>query len=184
MNYQTSDPIVLGSGELYIGLASSITDLSNLTTVEEEALINIGAIESGATITINTEKMEIKSSNRGLIKKFTVDKEIRFSTGIMTWVLKNIATYLLGSSFNKDATTGTEKMIINKNDEAPVVYLRFVHTKKDGGTLTVNMYKAQFDGELSFAFEEENPTTINYEFVGLADDNLNYVEFVETFPQA
>lgn len=181
MDYQTSEPIILGSGELYIGLASEIADLANLTTQEEEALVNIGAIESGASITIKTEKKEIKAANRGLIRKFVVDKEVRFSTGIMTWVMENVAKYLLGSTFTKDATTGQEKFVLNKNDDAPVVYLRFVHKKKTGGSLTVNIYKAQFDGDLSFTFDDEKPLTVDYEFVALADDSGNYVEFIETF---
>lgn len=178
LNYQASDPIILGSGELYI-----FTGYTGTTPTDTD-LINIGAIESGATITIKTNKMEIKSGNRGLVKTVTVDKEIKFATGIMTWIMENISKYLIGSTFSKDETTGEEKMIINKNDESPVVYLRFIHKKPGGGTLTVNLYKAIFNGDLLFEFDEKKPTTINYEFVGLADDDLNYVEFIETFPEA
>lgn len=178
MHYQANDPIILGSGELYIGLASEIDDLSELTALEEAALVNIGAIESGANVAIETEKKEIKSSNRGLIKKIAIDKSVKFSTGVMTWVLKSISDFLLGSTYTENE--GIKKMIVGLEDESPIVYLRFVHKKKTGGTLTVNIYKAQFDGELNFIFDNENPTTINYEFVGLADDDLNYIEFIET----
>ncbi|NLB11498.1 hypothetical protein GX831_03540 [bacterium] len=181
MNYQPSDPILLGSGELYIGLAKDIEDLSNLTTTEEEALVNIGAIESGANIAIKTDKLEIKSGNRGTVKKITVDKEVRFSTGIMTWIMENVSKYLLGANFSKDELTGEQKMVISRRDNSPIVYLRFVHEKQDGGTLTVNIYKAQFDSELGLDFTQENPVTINYEFAGLATDDLNYIEFIETF---
>lgn len=169
MNYQTSDPIILGSGELYLSLSATPT---------ENNFINIGAIDSGATITIGNEKKEIKSSNRGLIKKITVDKSVKFSTGIMTWVLENISKFLLGATYTN--VDGTKKMVVSFNDESPIIYLRFVHKKKSGGTLTVNIYKAQFDSEIELVFDNENPTTVNYEFVGLADDDLNYVEFIET----
>ncbi len=178
MNYQESEPILLGSGELYLGLVTGIADLENLTTIEEEALTNIGAIESGASITIGAEKIEIKSTNRGLIKKITTDKNIKFSTGIMTWILENISKFLLGAAFTDDGA-GTKKMILNFDDESPIIYLRFVHQKKSGGTLTVNIYKAQFDGDLSFEFSDK-PTTVNYEFAGLANDNKNYIEIIET----
>ena len=97
--------------------------------------------------------------------------------------MKNISDHLLGSTFTKDAITGTEKVVINKNDQSPEVYLRFIHTKKAGGTLTVNIYKAQFDGDLQLNYESEKPTTVNYEFVAMADNDLNYVEFEETFPE-
>ncbi len=179
MHYQESDPIILGSGELYIGLVADITDLESLETTEEDALTNIGAIESGASITIGSEKVEVKSTNRGLVKKITTDKNIKFSTGIMTWILENISKFLLGSTYTVDGTSGAKKLVLNLEDDSPIVYLRFVHTKKTGGTLTVNIYKAQFDGELGIEFGE-NPTTVNYEFVGLANANKNYIEIIET----
>jgi len=180
MDYQNSDPIILGSGELFIGLTSGIVDLSNLTVPEAEALVNIGAIESGAKIEINTEKLEIKSANRGIVAKLNTDKAVKFSTGIMTWVMENVATYLTGSTYTKNATTGEQKMIIGKDDATPVVYLRFVHTKKSGGTLTVNIYKAVFDADLALEFTDEKPVTVDYEFLALTDTSNNYVEFIET----
>lgn len=183
MHYQKSDPIILGSGELFIGFANEIIDPEILTTEEEAKLINIGAIESGATIDIANEYKEIKSANRGTVAKFKIDSSCKFSTGICTWVLENISKFLTGSKFTEDKTEGKRKMVIGKDDTPPVVYLRFVHTKKDGsGELIVNMYKAQFDGDLNFVFENENPVTINYEFAGMTNNNNNYVEFVETFP--
>lgn len=179
-HYQKSDPIILGSGELFISLAKDIVDPENLTTEEEAALINIGAIESGATIDIADEKIDIESANRGLIAKISTKKEIRFSTGIITWNISNISKYLLGSTFTENESTGEKKMIISDKDSSPTVYIRFVHEKKDGGQLICNIYKGVFDGELSLAFEGENPTTVNYEFVSLTNKNRNYVEFIET----
>lgn len=182
MHYQDSSPIILGSGELYIGFANEIADLENLTTAEEEKLINIGAIESGANVDIANEHQEVKSANRGTIMKFKVDSEVKFSSGIMTWHLENISKFLTGSEFEEDKTKGERKMVIGKDDNPPIVYLRFVHTKKDGtGELIVNMYKALFDGDLNLVFDNENPVTVNYEFVALTNDNNNYIEFVETF---
>lgn len=183
MHYQKSDPIILGSGELFLALANDIIDPENITTEEEAKFINIGAIESGANIDISNEYQEVKSANRGLVKKFKIDSEVKFSTGIMTWNMENISKFLTGSEFIEDKTEGKRKMVIGKDDMPPIVYLRFVHTKKDGsGELIVNMYKAQFDGDLNFVFENENPVTINYEFAGMTNDNNNYVEFIETFP--
>lgn len=181
MNKQVSDPIILGSGELYLGLVDSITNLEELTTVEEETLINIGAISGGANITIGSEKIEIISDNRGLIKKKTTAKNVKFSTGAITWIMKNVSNFLLGATYTDDTSGKEKKMVVGLNDNDPIVYLRFVHTKDDGTTLTVNIYKAQFDGELAFDFTKENAMSVNYEFVGLANDNNNYVEFVETY---
>lgn len=184
MNYANSDPIILGSGELYIGLASDIADLTSLTTVEEEALINIGAIEAGASLTITNQKADVVSANRGKLMKFLIDRDVKFTTGILTWDSQNVCDFLLGGSYSEEKDAGdvvtSKKMVVGSKDVLPDVYLRFVHTKKDGGKLTVNIYKANFDGELSFLFEKEKATTINYEFMAMAHDTSNYVEIIET----
>ncbi len=41
--------------------------------------------------------------------KIKLDSEVRFSTGICTWVLENIAKFLTGSKFTEDTTTGERK---------------------------------------------------------------------------
>ena len=101
MHYQKSDPIILGAGELYLGFANDIKDLEKLTVEEEEALVNIGAIESGANITIGNEYKEIKSANRGTIAKIKIDSNVEFDTGICTWKMSNISQFLTGSKFVK-----------------------------------------------------------------------------------
>lgn len=182
MHYQESDPIILGSGELYLALASDIADPEKITTEEEAKFINIGAIQSGANIDISNTYQEVEAANRGLIGKFKIKTETRFSTGICTWVMENVSKFLTGSTYTDDTVTGERKMVIGKDDNSPTVYLRFVHKKKDGsGDLIVNMYKAVFDGDLNFVFNTDNPVTVNYEFVGMATDKGNYVEFIETY---
>ncbi|MCK9443154.1 MAG: hypothetical protein M0Q14_01270 [Tissierellaceae bacterium] len=187
MHFQKSDPVILGSGELYILEYDKITDPANLTENEEEQLINIGAIERGCTITVGTETKDIKSGNRGVVAKWIVDKEVKLTTGVMTWIMKNVAQYLLGANYEetKDGEKVTQsKMVISKNDNAKPVYLRFVHNKRTGGQLIVNIYRAIFDSDLQFTFDDDNPTSINYEFLALSDGvNNNYVEFIETFEE-
>lgn len=182
MNVQASDSeIILGSGELYLGFISDIIDLENLTTIEEEALSNIGAISGGSTITLGSEKIEVTSDNRGLIKKKTTAKNIKFSTGVITWVMENVSKFLLGATYADDTLNKEKKMVIGLGDSDPIVFLKFVHTKEDGTTLTVNIFKAQFDGEIGLVFNKDAAMSVNYEFIGLANDDNNYVEFVETY---
>ena len=182
LHFQQSDPILLGAGELYLMFAKDIEDLENLTTEEEDNLINIGAIESGATINIENTYREIKSANRGTVARMKVDSECVFDSGIMTWVLENIAKFLSGSKFTKDLD-GSQKMIIGHQDESPVCYLRFIHHKKSGGQLIVNIYRAVFNEALNFAFNQDDPVTINYSFAALTNHKNNYVEFIETFSE-
>ena len=68
LNYKESEDIILGSGELYILETDKIVDPTKLTTDEEEKLINIGAIESGCTINISTEKKDVETGNRGIVQ--------------------------------------------------------------------------------------------------------------------
>lgn len=180
LHKQESNPVILGSGELYICLASDIANPEVVTTEEEAKFINIGAIESGASIDIGNTYKEVISANRGLIAKFKIATEVRLSTGICTWKLANIGKFLTGSTFTE--TVSERKMIVGKDDKSPIVYLRFIHKKDDTSELTVNMYKAMFDGDLSFVFNTDNPVSINYEFIGMTNNAGNYVEFVETIP--
>ena len=184
MHYQESDPIILGSGELYILEADKIVDPTKLTTDEEEKLINIGAIESGCTINISTEKKDVETGNRGIVARWVVKREVKLTTGVMTWVMENVAKYLLGADYEetKDADENIiqTKMTVGVKDSKPI-YIRFIHNKRTGGQLIVNIYKATFDGDLSFVFDKDNPTSINYEFLAMPDKDKNYVEFIETF---
>ena len=114
--------------------------------------------------------------------KFKIDSDVKFDTGIMTWNLENISKFLTGSKFNETQTE--RKMIVGKDDMPPIIYLRFIHTKKDGtGELVVNIYRAMFNDDLSLNFSNENPVTINYNFAGMTNVNNNYIEFIETFAE-
>ncbi|OCZ52192.1 hypothetical protein [Dehalobacter sp. TeCB1] len=179
LNYQAADPIILGSGELYLG---TVTNPEAATETEiEAALKNIGAIESGATLTYKPTIKEVKSANRGTIMRFVSDEEVKFDCGILTWKIDNLAL-LAPAAVSTDATTGTKTVKIGNKGMLPVNYLRFIHTKKDGsGTLIVNISKAQNTSGFKFSFEKDNPLSVGYEFEALSDANGNLVEIIETF---
>lgn len=179
LNYQAADPIILGSGELYLG---TVANPETATETEiEAALKNIGAIESGATLTYKPTIKEVKSGNRGTIIRFISDEEVKFDCGILTWKVDNLAL-LAPATVNTDAVTGTKTVKIGAKGGLPVNYLRFIHTKKDGsGTLTVNISKAQNTNGFKFSFNNDNPLSVGYEFEALSDANGNLVEIIETF---
>lgn len=180
LHYQESDPIILGSGELYLGKV-----LNPETATEEEitaALKNVGAIESGATLQYNPTIKTIKSANRGTIASFVSEEEVKFNCGIMTFILENLAT-LAPATVTDDKVTGKRTIKIGGKGTLPINYLRFIHTKKDGtGTLTVNIFKAQATNGFQFTFDNENPLVTNYEFTALSDNDGNLVEIIETYP--
>ncbi|MGF7057186.1 hypothetical protein [Brassicibacter mesophilus] len=179
LHYQEADPIVLGSGELYLGKVDNVETATE--EVIEVALKNIGAIESGATLTYTPTIQDIKAANRGKIMSFVTDEEVTFNCGIMTWVIDNLAT-LAPATVTTDETTGTKTIKIGGKGMIPVNYLRFIHKKKDGsGELIVNIYKAQSTKGFQFTFDKDNPLSINYEFSALSDNDGNLVEIKETF---
>ena len=179
MDFQEADRIVLGSGEIYLGLTKEIEDIFNLTKEEEEKLVNVGAIESGATLNISNSSEAIESDNRGVIARFSQGKDVEFSTGVMTWNLDNMAKFLTGS---KVEVKGNKKIMrISDKDNANEVYIKFVHEFKDeSGELVVNIFKAQFSGDLEFVFSKEGATTQDYKFSAMAvGKDSNYLEIIE-----
>jgi len=88
LHFQESDPIVVGSGELYLG---KVDDPEKASESEiEAALKNIGVIEAGATLAYSNEMQEIHSANRGLIMRFMTSQKVEFNCGVMTWVFDNL----------------------------------------------------------------------------------------------
>lgn len=182
LHTQTSEPIILGSGELYLGTVAN-PDTADETTISA-ALVNIGAIESGASITYKPTVKDVESANRGTITKFVTKEEVSFKTGIITWVIDNLSR-LAPMAITTDGSTGKKTIKIGNKGSIPVNYLRFVHTKKDNsGTITVNIYKAQNVNGFSFGFDKEKPLSIDYEFTALATSDGTLCEIVETFTSA
>jgi len=182
LNYQESDPILIGSGELYVCKYKDIVDPALLTEAEEAKLINIGAIKEDAVIKVSKEFTEVKSTNRGLVKKLCKETNVKLTAGVITFIMENIAKFLYGSTYTVDDVKKTKKMIIGSKDTSPECYIRFINIDKTTGKkLIVNIYKAIFDGEQEFTFGED-ATAINYEFSALSVNIAgvqSYVEFIE-----
>ncbi len=181
MHYQEADPILVGSGELYIGKVNNPESATE--QVIETALKNIGAIQAGATLTYSNQMQDIYSANRGLLMRFMTSQKIEFSCGIMTWVMDNMELLCPGTVEDiTDEMPRGKKIKIGKAAELPINYLRFVHEKSDGsGDLIINIYKATPEGGFELTFDRENPLSVDYKFVALATDSGNLCEIIETF---
>lgn len=180
LDYQEADPILLGSGELYLGT------VANPETATEDAiqaaLVNVGAIESGAELVYKPTIKEIESGNRDTVARIISKEEVTFSVGIITWNVDNLAIFS-PASITTDATTGTKTVKIGNKGMLKTNYLRFIHTKDDGSTLTVNISKAQNTNGFKFGFNKDKALTNDCEFSALADNNGNLVEIIETFAE-
>lgn len=182
LNYQESDPIVIGSGELYVCKFTDISNPAALTEADEAKLINIGAIKEDAAITVKKEFTDVESVNRGTVKKFCKKTTVTLKAGVLTFVLENLAKFLYGSKFTENTTAKTKKMVIGTVDAAPECYIRFIHTDKDTGKkLIVNIFRGMFAGEQEFTFGED-ATVFNYEFSALStqiEGEPAYLEIIE-----
>ncbi|WP_407268969.1 hypothetical protein [Radiobacillus sp. PE A8.2] len=175
------DDILLGSGQLFLG---EIEDVETATESEiEAALEEVGHISSGAALSYSPEFYEVKGGELNqVIKTFLTNEEVTFTSGILTWNLKNIEK-LVAASYSEDTEAGTRRIGIGGLKNVPMNYLRFVHTKQDTGKkLTVNIFKAQNQGGIELNFNPEEETVIDVEFKaipakGKADGNL--VEIID-----
>lgn len=173
------DNYLLGSGDLFIGTVPNVA-----TATEEEitaSLVNVGAISGGATLTYTPTFYEIESANRGTIASFKTKEEVVFKSGILTWNLKNLEK-LSAAYYSEDLATGVRRLGIGGAKNVPINYVRFVHTKPDGNTLTMNLFKAQAQSGFELTFDKEQETVIDAEFKAMAvigKDDGNLVEIID-----
>ncbi|MGX1902431.1 hypothetical protein ACT3HK_13945 [Thermolongibacillus altinsuensis] len=169
------DTILLGSGDLYLGQVDP-----NATETEiQAALVNVGAISGGATLTYKTKFTDVKSANRGTLMSFLTDEEVTFKSGVLTWNLENLSK-LYAANFTSDTTK--KRVGIGGIKNVPINYLRFVHTKPDGKKLTVNIFKAQAQDGFDITFDSEKETVLDVTFKALSVTNKtdgNLVEIIE-----
>jgi hypothetical protein len=169
--------VILGSGDLYLGVVDSSATEDQITA----ALVNVGAISGGSVLTYKPKFHDVVSANRGTFASFKTDEEVTFKSGILTWNLSNIEK-LSAAYYSEDNTKGIRRVGIGGMKNVPINYLRFVHTKPDGNTITMNMFKAQSQGGFNITFDSEKETVIDVEFKALAVTNKtdgNLVEIIE-----
>lgn len=174
--------VVVGSGYLYAGIADDFENPFELTDADKEKLVEIGYIESDATLKATAESVDLKTANYGKIGKIYSDKEVAFTTGIISWNLESVSKFLTGSKY--ETTASGSRYYYGVDDEAPKVLLRFIaDDQKEGKTITIVMPAAQFQGELEMNFSAENPVSFNYAFDLMMDvnpaDHKSYYFYVD-----
>lgn len=173
-----ANKILLGSGDLYIGQV----DPNASETEIETALVKIGEISGGATLTYEPEFEEVRGgAQNAVLAVFKTAESVTFTTGLITFDLENIAK-LNAAYYSEDTTEGKRRVGIGGLRDVPVNYLRFVHTKPDGKRVMVNIFKAQNQKGFELSFDPEDATVMDLEFIALAVPNKtdgNLVEIVE-----
>ncbi|WP_273130017.1 hypothetical protein [Bacillus weihaiensis] len=176
------ETVLLGSGTLL--LAEGIDPTSATEEEIEAALVEVGKISEGASLTLENEFVEVRGGQKNqIIDTFQTNETVTFSTGICTWDLSKMSKFT-SASYTEDKTTGKRRMGIGGLPMVKPSYLRFEHEKKDGFKIKINMFKAQNQAGLTLNFNNEDPSVQEYEFKLLADNsksNGNLVEIVEEF---
>lgn len=155
--------VIVGSGYLYAIDADKIENPFDMTAEDIEKLIEIGYIQGDATLKATAASVDLKTANYGKIGKIYSDKEVAFTTGIISWNLENVSKFLTGSKYTP--SENGSRYYYGVDDNAPKVLLKFIaDDQKEGKTISIVMPIAQFQGELEMNFSAENPVSFNYAF--------------------
>lgn len=181
-NYNNiSDSIVLGDGELYLAYYEDVIDADENLKAESDiisALKMVGAIDSGATITYKPSNTTIKPANR---PKFYIktDEECTFKSGTLNFIPENVS-YVAPVIQTEDITTHVKKLVVGGKQQAPNVYLRYIHTEPDGSIIQLDMTECQCINGTSFAFNDK-PVVLDMEFdslTGMTDVGCMAIQFI------
>jgi hypothetical protein len=151
-----SQEILFGTGELFI-------------VAEDETETKVGESSGEATLNASNEFTDVRGGVKNqIIGSFMTSETVIFNAGIVTYDLKNISEFMAGY-FSEDTTAGTRTLGIGGKRTVPIKRLRFVHTKEDGKTITLEMHRAQNRSGLQWTFNAEEATAFDFEFTLLAD---------------
>lgn len=165
-----SKNIILGSGKLYMKKMSASDTLDTTTLCVDDN--QIGLIKGGAQLSYSAEKADIYDDLKIVQKRFITSEEVKFSTGLITFDLEALG--LLAGNANYVPATGKNTLKLGgpEGREIEKVALAFVHEKSDGKKITVSMI-ATNDNGLTLAFNPDEATQIDAEFVAVAGSDTN-----------
>lgn len=160
-NIDNSEEIILGSGDLYLAeFTGEIPEDSVIEADDNRA----GNVKGGATLEYSQTSQTVKDDKGRVKKTITTEEDVKFKTGLITWVDTWIKALI--STARVDATTKTGHRVYKiggLSNQSKTRYLfRFVHTRDDGRKLRVTV-TGKNTGTISIAFNPENATTVDAE---------------------
>lgn len=160
-NIDNSEEIILGSGDLY--LAEFTGTIPEDAEIEKEGN-RAGNIKGGATLEYSQTSQTVKDDKGRVKKTITTEEDVKFKTGLITWVDTWIKALI--STARVDTTTKAGHRIYKiggLSNQSKTRYLfRFVHTRDDGRKLRVTV-TGKNTGTISLAFTTDNPSTVDAE---------------------
>lgn len=156
-----SKEIILGSGDLYI--VEFTGEIPEDSVIEAEANC-AGDIKGGATLEYSQTSQTVKDDKGRVKKTITTEEDVKFKTGLITWVQTYIKALI--STARVDTATKPGHRVYKLGglaNQSKTRYLwRFVHTRDDGRKLRVTV-TGKNTGTVSLAFKPEDATQVDAE---------------------
>lgn len=128
--------ILMGAGEVYMYEFEG-AEIPAHDVIETETN-NVGHTIAGAAIDYKPEKYDVENSYGKVVKSFITKESITFKTGLLTWLLDNVAL-LTTAKITTDKVKKTKTLTFGGGGSLKNVLVRFVHEKKSGKKLRFTM---------------------------------------------
>ena len=144
-----SDRFSFGPGVLsLVGITQTEGD------VGDADLNDVGAVRSGATFAVTRTKLDVfQGSPRTLIRSYVTEETAQLTVNGLEWDLSNLALALGAGTASEDdpdvITFGGDMNLSN-------VAVKFVHELPSGYTLTLRIWKAQGNGDVTVTFGDDS----------------------------
>lgn len=139
-------PAVLYLVGLTAGGTSSVSDPSSFSQV--------GGVRSGGTFNVTRGRLDVnQGSPATLVKTFVTSEEVTVSMNGIEWDLSNLALALGAGVVDE----GSNPKILEFGGDLNLaeVAVKLVHEMPSGYTLTVRVWRAQGNGEVSVTFGDD-----------------------------
>lgn len=130
-------------------------------------LVDVGAIKGGVEVTIERAQLEVKQgSPQVLVEQYVTEEKVNIKLSGIEWDFDNLA-YALGAGVTAGIGGVSETFEFGGNMAMTNRALRFVHRTPDGGTIDLQMFKAQGSGKIMVNYNEAEMHEFAYEFKAL-----------------
>ena len=167
-------PVVIGSGYLYAIEAEDFSGVlgTDGKTPDTTQMVEIGYISGSGTFNTTSEMKEIPSANYGTVVRYKYNQKTDFDTDIISYIPENVALFMTGSE-----TEETEDGIITyfcEDDQSPDIALVFDYTDARTGKKGMKiMPKANWVGDLTLDFNNDNPVALDFHFSAVSTELPN-----------
>lgn len=163
-----ADEILLGAGEVYMYEFSG-AEIPENTAIEKEDY-HVANCSGGFSVDYKPTKYDVKNQYGTIVKSFITNEEITAKTGLLSWMLKNLAL-LSTAKFTEDKVKKTRTLTFGGKGSLKTVLLRFVHTKENGKKIRFTMIGQGGNG-FAIEFTDKELTV---------DAEITAIEYIKNF---